>query len=231
MNKKSELSLPERMALMALLGGTAYAGARTLKDLTPKDKEQKEELSISIPAARFNESKMASEKSTQPVNDKPWIGTGAGLRNAAKIVGPAVALPAGFLLAKKIDELYQDHKLEKEENKVERQYLEALSKVSSLNTPFVDRFCEGMLQEIKKQAENNYDDALAYAAGRGMNSVKGVVKEVTEPFRERVFDPTMWVLAGLGGAGVYGLDRYQAMKKKEEENRRKLPSRVNLQLA
>lgn len=221
-----------QLLLMSLLGGGgAYAGARGLKDMSKllhPDEKPKNELQITLPAARLPKTAGFAEAFNEII--LPGAAVGGGL------IG-------GFQGASSIFEKLKKKQIDKELKESEQDYLSSLgkvrSKVASVATPNIDAFVEGIFEKcgeemIKAGFENIFakpdflgkENLLDAASGQVTNLVKGVGD--TEVGK--------WLMAGMmaAGLGTAGLTYSTAKKldgrKDKEDASGAFPNEVRLNI-
>lgn len=216
------------LALLSLItGGGVYAGARGLKDLSkgPEDEENKNELNITLPAARMP--KTAEEDTSIGTYFNPAI-TG--------ILG----LTGGFMGASKLYEHLKKKQLDAEMDKTQKDYMSALqqahTKVSSCKTPNVDSFLEGLINKAGEELSKTAYVTPEFLNGEGPADLVGhQTKNLFSSFFDsdlgKMTGATMLLSALGSGAATYGIAKKMDNDKEKAKKQTNLPTDVRLSIA
>ncbi len=224
--------------LSALMGGGLYAGARGLKDITREGSPpptQKNELEVTLPSSRMPTHQMAMPKFAED----PTIGH-ALWENTKQYLYPTLVggagLYGGFKGTSALYDMYANHNIDVEKEKVKQEYLKSLQqanqKLGSVKTPLVDEFLLACIDKMGEEIPQPQAEGLSEYPKELWNGLKGWghslgLGAANQPITGMTGAGLGLALLGSAGATYYIANR---MDQNREENKQRttLPTEIRL---
>jgi hypothetical protein len=221
----------------ALTGGGLYAGLRGLRNIKnmmyPPEDTSTRALDITLPKDRLPKhmSELPMDKYAQDsALEAIWNG---GLDKALPVATVGLGLYGGWKAAQGVNSYIANNSIAAQKEQVKQNYLAALRKAAvktaSCNTPHVDSFIRGLMEQTEKQAEDEplswFDSHISKPVS---NMAHGFVNGVAKS------DIAKWVAgAGMLAAGGTGLATYYLanridQNKEDARQKSQLPTEIHL---